>query len=60
MVVEDINKFIDDFKDSIENRKTNLTPDLLNLLLYTAVSADLQYTSWYELLDTIGGEWYNN
>lgn len=50
MVVEDINKFIDDFKDGIENRKTNLTPDLLNLLLHT---------SWYELLDTINGEWYN-
>lgn len=60
MVVEDIKKFIDDFKDGIENRKTNLTPDLLNLLPYTAVSVDLQYTSWYELLDTIDGEWYNN
>lgn len=58
MVVEDINKFIDDFKDGIEGRKTNLTPDLLNLLPYTAVSVDLLYTSWYELLDTIDGEWY--
>ena len=49
--MEDINKFIDDFKDGIENRKTNLTRDMIDSLMYT---------SWTEILDIVYDEWYNN
>lgn len=48
--MEDINKFIEDFKDGVDKRKTNLTPDMINSLMYT---------SWTEILDIVYDEWYN-